>query len=286
MKNTHLILAAAVVVAITAMPSARAATLVNFSTGTLIDRPGGQEVDVEATGSTPESTLEATSGLRVINDFRQSADATFGGGFLPDPASTTPNNFFVFTGASTNPDIRITQEFNFRSNSGSVTGGGAGTDPNGEAMNIVNNNIGNIVFSITFGTFDFGADGIVGGSDDNADSFAANVFVNAAGFTLSNIPFGNNVTAVFRNLAGTAISTQTASGTADGTTNTDLTDVYFGLVDSTNGIGSITITRGSTATNQTSILGDLAFTAAIPEPSTFAMLLGGLGLLVLRRRRA
>ncbi len=267
------LLAGGISTAVTVTSSA--ALLVNFNTGTLIDQSGGDAVDAEASGATPETTLEAFSGLRVLNDFRQSTDPVRGGSFLPSGGDNT----FAFDDVS-HPDIFIDQQTNARSNSGAVSGGGNGTSP-AEGMNIINNALAPVTFSIDFGSFDFGADGVVGGGDD---SFNADVvYVNAAGFTVSDIRDNQSITATFFGTDGSVISVQSATNDPASPTK----DIYFGLIDQTNGISSISVTRTSGGTAEASVLADLAFGSAItiPEPASLVLLsLGGMCLLPRRSR--
>ncbi len=266
--NTKLISLTAAAFAVPVATSS-GAVLVDFNLGTQIDPSGGNTVNAVATNATPETTVEAVPGLQVLNDARQSSK--LGGAILP----SSGDNTFAFTDPLT-ADFLIDQQAGARGNSGSVSGGGGGTS-SGEAIKIINTTASvPVTFSIDFGSFDFGADGLVGGGDDSFNATANPV--DAAAFTISAIRAGTSATASFFDNSGVLLSTQVAAAPIDSSIN-----AYFGLVDA-GGIGRVDVTRTSSGDAQTTNLGDIAFGTIIPEPAS-AGAVGLLGLVGLRRRR-
>lgn len=78
-------------------------------------------------------------------------------------------------------------------------------------------------------------------------------------------------------LEGHSITIGTVSAPPGGAVNAG---EFYGITRATADIGALVITAPFV------VMDDLSYTAPIPEPSTYAMVFGGLGLLALARRRA
>jgi hypothetical protein len=254
------------------------AVLTNLGTVSTIDPLNEvQDVDLAAVGSTPEATLEARSDLRVIADFRQGSEVAAQG-----------TNIAAFDDTDL-PDILFEFISGERSTAGNQTSQSSQTTSDGEGMRFLGANGRNdIVYEINFGTYGVGPDLAEGGGDDTFDTTA--VGVEAAGFTLSDILLGFTVTAEFFAIDDTtSLGSQTVVGALDGTSTSDGIDGYFGLESVANPIGLIRVTRANTLTTGTSQsydsgVDDVAFSTAVPEPASLALLAAG-GLCLLPRRR-
>ena len=178
-----------------------------------------------ATGSTAEATVEAISGLYVIQDFSSSL--------------TGGTNVFSFTDTSL-PDIQTSFSAGVTSTTGVRLTNSAFVTSGSDSMRIQGDHSGTFVMIIDFGVW-------------SGSSFASTgATVDAAAFTLrgNGSEFASFV-AEFLDESNTVISTQTLGGT----------NGYFGL--SASGISSIVLTFNPYGSNDGPLgFDDLAFTAS------------------------
>ncbi len=236
-----------------------------------IDPAGSETVD-QSVGTITAAALEARPDfVGALQDLGVGFDGGNTGTFI---------NFISFTD-TTLADIRIT-----------VTA--SGNNPSSVNINDQSRvtSGSNGLRQVSAGTirFDFG--------EFDGTTFTLGKVVDAVGFTIGNLRSTMTFDVQFLDAGGTALTpTQTiATPTAEavtpgsgGSASSDGIEGYFSYAsDGTfaNGIASVLITRTG-GSNISSSTDDFGFTSAIPEPTTVAMLLGGLGtLLLLRRRRA
>ncbi len=237
-----------------------------------IDPAGARDVAVNATGSTSQATLEGLTGFAAIQSFS---------GLTPAPGNQSTANDYIFSFTAVDrADLRLTYTGNPNTTkSVLIASDSFSTSSNSSVRMESTENAGD---SLTL-TIQLG--------DWNGTSFTAftNQGVGAFGFTLTgayDFVLNDTVTATFFNPAGGILSTQTITS-ATGTTTVG-TAGYFGH-QATAGtlIGRVQISYADAAGLNTPVFGldDLGYTATIPEPSTAAMLLGGVGMLTLMRRR-
>jgi len=194
-------------------PSTSAADLINPDTISL----------TAASGSTAEATVEAISGLNVIQDF--SASLTGG------------TNVFSFTDPSL-PDIQTSFTGGVISGTGGRLSNTAFITSGSDSMRIQGDRTGTFVMVIDFGVW-------------SGSSFSSSgVTVDAAAFTLrGNAGEFSSIVAEFLDASSSVISTQTAGGV----------NSYFGL-ESTTPIGSIVLTFNPISSNDGPLgFDDLAF---------------------------
>jgi hypothetical protein len=236
--------------------------------GDVIDPSGGQGIDTSF--GTAQSTLEARSDLRVLQDFTGFASAGSNGGTASNVVSFSDGTF---------PDILVEV-----TNSTSFAGGNGTnslfTTSGSSALALRNADPGSntSVMTITFGTWD-------------GSSFTGDQTVSAAAFALTHFYTNKSGVVTFRDASDVALSlgstiAYAGENAVDG--SGDHRDIYFGWdadAESTSSIGSIEITFVDGGAEFSSGFDDLAFTTAVPEPSSTALIgLGGLAL-ILRRRR-
>lgn len=263
--NTRLITKTLAAALILAASSANGATIANptlaSGAGNVIDPTGGEGVDQSF--GTVQSTLEARSDLRVLQDFTSFA----AGG----------NNIVSFTDGSL-PDIQFQFSglFSATSAGNASTNVAGATSAGGSVMSQRNSATGTSTLTISFGTWD-------------GSAFSANQTVGAAAFTFNNVYTTKTGSVLFKDAGGTSLNTSFAyTGANDTDSSGNHKDFYFGwdaTAETTSQIASIEITFTDSGGPFTSFIDDVAFTT-IPEPS--AALLGSLGILglLLRRRRA
>jgi hypothetical protein len=217
-------------------------------------------VNVVAANATAEATIEAVSGLSVLQDFSSFSGAS---------------NIVSFTSAS-RPDISIS------GSSGNAVTNSSFLTSTGSALRIQTSATGSAYtqsVTIDFGTYD---SSVFDGS---------NIGVAAAAFTLNSTPTyvdaTAQITATFYGVNNQVLSTQTFTPVGSASNSR----IYFGYESVTSSaISSIQIDIMSTATGAALIYGldDLAFTGAssIPEPSTASLLIGAgaLGVAMMMRR--
>jgi len=195
-------------------PSTATANLIN---------PNGISLTA-ATGSTAEATVEAISGLKVIQDF--SASLTGGTNVFAFTDSSLPDIQTSFsTGVTTTTGVRLT-------NSAFLTSGS-------DSMRIQGNSTGTFVMVIDFGVWSGSSFSGTGGT------------VSAAAFTLrGNGSEFSSFVAEFLDASNAVISTQTLGGT----------NGYFGLSSAGTPISSIVLTFNPIGSNDGPLgFDDLAF---------------------------
>jgi len=206
-----------------------------------------------ATGATAEATFEAIENLQVIQAFSSSL--------------TAGTNVFAFTDGDL-PDIQ-TSFSSGASASGARLPNGSFVSSGSDSMRIQGDRAGQFSMTIDFGIWN-------GVSFESTGATASAAAFTLVGTTSSTAEF-SGFSAAFLDEADATITTLTLSGTSG----------YFGYQSATP-IGSIVITFNPVGSNDGPLgFDDLAFvaTAAVPEPSTTALILAGLSLCAVAYRR-
>ncbi len=239
---------------------ATAAVVVDPTLGPLIDPSGSNAITVAAPDSVNKTTLEAMAGFGVLHTFTGFAAPSTTVSFT-DPQKTDLQ--ISFTEGPANNGNETTSTAFSTSGASALLFAALSTAP---AQTIR-------------GVIDFGA---WGGTSFDTDGGAAS----AAGFTLSGqhsrFTRVESLTATFYSTTGSVLSTQSV-GLTDlvGTGNQG---IYFGYqAEPGQSIGSIEIVtaiRASAGCATQFLLGldDIGFVTAIPEPSSAALMVGGMAL--------
>lgn len=248
-----------------------------------IDPAGSRTVDVQATGSASIATLISQT------DFRGAVQSGWTG-FVG--AGTSTNNIFNFTD-STLPDISFDVSGSFGTNTGSNVGNTLRTTSSSSGYNIVASGGGSLATPLTVTvTINLGS------YNSGTQMFTNGATVNGVGFTvaalLSTATTGQTATATFFNAYNTLLSTQSiiASGTlTDNDSQANSRDGYFGYVGDGSMAGGVSkiilaiqYTTGGTTGKALDDFGITSLTA-IPEPSSYALLAGVAGLLLVVSKR-
>lgn len=267
MNTSHVRLRAAVLplFAALALPVATHAAVLSdptlYTGADAIDPAGSEGIDVSH-GNITESALEALPGFRAVQDFTGFTGAT------ANNASVT--NYISFTD-SAQPDIRFTTTGATAINNSGAHGTSPAQGTSGTSLIILDaSTVAAMTMTITFGSYDAGV-------------FTSAIGVSAAGFTLSNNADAYAFSIVFRSTLGAALQTVSFNGDTDADAGGNHLDVFVGYqADSGSLIGSVEITRTGSSFNTG--FDDLGF-STIPEPSTYAALLGLAGLSFAAYRR-
>jgi hypothetical protein len=250
--------------------------------GTLVT--GGNPIDPlnrVVTGLTPsnvtsQSVIENTAGFGTVQSF-----AGFGNGTnIIDFSGGKPDVKFSFSG-----DFSLTTGSNFTNGNFATSGS---SSVRFESTANTSATAKTFTATMTFGDWN-------GTNFTNAASGSLDA-PNTVGFTFAGqgdrMHMLNNITATFKGLSGETLSTQTLTG-LNIANNTSVSAGYFGYQGEQVGSVDLTFTTKASIFSATPIVGidDFGFgttTSAIPEPSSYALLAGGLmlGMTLVKRRRA
>lgn len=243
-----------------------------------IDPVGYAELNATATNADSKTSVEAVSTFGVVQSFT---------GFTGRSANTW-DDFISFTDTAL-PDIAFKTNSTLTStnDNGEAGSGNAtlGTSSDAYIFTRNNTNSGNTrswIYDIDFGSYNTGS----GAFTTNVNS------VSAAAFTLSDLGLdglsaAQTASAIFFNDAGDTLSTQTLTGSGS-----IVNGLFAHIATGGESIGSIRLTANfgaGSGSSQNFGFDDFGFTAAaIPEPSTYAMIFGILAVVAaaIRRRRS
>jgi hypothetical protein len=239
-----------------------------FGADAIDKQASAQDVSFTPSNATPQATLEAIDTFGAIHSFS---------GFT-DNATVTTVNYINFTDTA-RPDLRFSLSGTYNGGSGKgnsssslATSANAFYSLYGDDANTTAN------LAIDFGTY-----------DTTTSTFTAgNAPVRAAGFAIGGVHLGDLFTVQFLNAAGQVLSTQSINATT--TPDTNQSGAYFGLdtgvgTTPSTAISSMTIAYTHTGVSSQRGLDDVGFSlTVVPEPASLG-LIGGLGMMLIRRRR-